>query len=315
MKKLYTLLSALLVCFGLSAQTTGTGEMTCQIDMSMGQGEEPELEDPETYTVEATIYEDGILKIYNMPEGLEPITFTIDLTTGEATAADQIAFIDDYEPDDILTYYYYDFTSGEKVVKAVIENIDEKSSRMIIQPWGEATIIEGWGLFFNVLYYNTEILFNFAIPDLGAQAELPVLTISDVECEEIPTDLYPYAVFTVTVTTENLSDDAEVEVYYFVDNGEEQEAEEVEDGIYTFAVGGVELNVNHTVYIYAQSGNYKSDTKEYTFKLEFSGVNSILNDNENARYYNLNGVEVKNPQQGTPYIKVTSGKAQKVIIR
>lgn len=44
-----------------------------------------------------------------------------------------------------------------------------------------------------------------------------------------------------------------------------------------------------------------------------SGISAIANDDADARYYNINGVEVSNPAQGGLYIRVAGGKATKVI--
>lgn len=51
------------------------------------------------------------------------------------------------------------------------------------------------------------------------------------------------------------------------------------------------------------------------FKGTGSGVSSIEAENGAIRYFNLQGVEVKNPQPGTVVIKVADGKATKLIAR
>ena len=46
-----------------------------------------------------------------------------------------------------------------------------------------------------------------------------------------------------------------------------------------------------------------------------AGVASIENNNSASRYFNLQGVEVKNPQTGGLYIKVTGSQSEKVIVK
>lgn len=321
MKKIFTLVAVMMagMC-AWAAPIEGTGELTYQLDMNMGMEDQPDLLDPETIAVEAS-YEEGVLTLLEMPDDFNPISFVINLATGEAIAANQVAYTEeDDDPDYNFTYYYSDVESQEAIVIGNICNNGANSSVLTINPFGTGFYFEAWDMFFFLTaYYNTEVVLDFAIPGLEAEGDLPVLKIESIEDEQVNSDAGAYISFTVEVTAENVPEEDldEVEVYYThpMFPGEVYEAERLDDGNYSFIISSVEFNKEYTISVYAKYGNVVSETMEYTFTLQSSGINSIESGNEASRYYNLNGVEVKNPQQGVPYIKVNGNKAEKVIIR
>lgn len=180
MKKFYQLLT-LAFCGIAAVANAENGTMTLQLDMSLGQAE-PELLPAESYPVNGN-YADGILTITDMPEGMEPLELTINLETGEVTAEEyQVAVIDDWDPSDVLTYYYYDYTTEQPSVIGSITNVDSNMCYLELQPWGAADYFPGFGIFFLSLYFNTSATFNFNIPGLQ-DSNSGIERISDKEHE------------------------------------------------------------------------------------------------------------------------------------
>ena len=176
MNKNYKLLTLLFTC-GASLAYAGNGTMTFQLDMKAGQGT-PDLNPEETIEIEAE-FEDDILTIKGMPSGMFPISFTINKETGEAVAADQVADIDDYEPDNVFTYYYSDLASKTPVIYGNIVNTGNDKSELTLQNWGAAMDYPGFGYYFVSVYYNTKIILDFAIP--GFEAGVASLRDSNVK--------------------------------------------------------------------------------------------------------------------------------------
>ncbi len=59
---------------------------------------------------------------------------------------------------------------------------------------------------------------------------------------------------------------------------------------------------------------YNDQVQVYPIDIQkVTGINAIANDDTDARYYNINGIEVSEPAQGGIYIRVAGGKATKVI--
>lgn len=80
---------------------------------------------------------------------------------------------------------------------------------------------------------------------------------------------------------------------------------------------------NHyvTLAAYDNNGNVLAESNRLDISSEVtdantSGIEDLINDNNGAtRYFNLQGVEVKNPQSGTVVIKVSDNKAEKVLVK
>lgn len=233
----------------------GEGTMITQLDMNMGMLEEPELLDPETYQVHGA-FADGKLTITNFGD-YDKIVFTIDLATGEAVAANQVAYVDeDFE------YFFSDVQKKETTVYGTIKNFGDSKSQLVIEPWGEGMDFPDFGFFFNAAYYNTEITFDFAIPGLEVTAEEPVITIG-----EVTYNAYPDATvnFVVPVTATGLAEDAVITVYYKGPNNDDFVAVEANHEQYDFTIGGLAYATDYTITIYAASGNVKSEEVVVSF--------------------------------------------------
>ena len=295
----------------LADDVSGDGVISWQVDMNAGYGE-PELTEPEISHVSAS-FEAGVLTI-NMPDNLEPLSLEVDMESGDAAAIDQVAYIESFDGE-TFTYYYGDIATEDTVLYATVANTGTNSCLVTIQPWGECMEFLG-GYYFNVVYYNTEIVLDFAIPGLGAAVELPELTIDEVSYESIASEYGAYVEFTVVVAAENLNADDVVTLYFKGPHNDSfVPAEETEDLTYKFTIGGVEVGKVYNVTMYAQTGNITSEevTQPFTLDIE-SGINTMGCENGCGRYFNFQGVEVKNPAQGNVYIRVIDNKAQKVIL-
>ena len=293
-----------------------TGNMTTQIDMSMGYGDEPDLDDPETFEVTASFDEaTNVLTIFNFAE-LRPIKFTVDLATGNATATDQLAYREEFEDDGeefVFDYYYGNVLNGDGTVTAKVMNAGENKTRVIVDPWGEC--LPDYDYFFNTAYFNTDIILDAAIP--GLQANEPTLSVEISHSEQVGD-----VVFTVNVTADGLTDADPITVYYKGPNQEDYVAVSAPelmalsvDKTYTFSLDNLAAQQAYTVSVYAQSGVFKSETVEYSFFTSdiITGIEEIGTDSAKARYFNLQGVEIANPEPGNIYIKVEGKKAVKVV--
>lgn len=304
MKKIYTLFTFALCGFAALA-TSGTGNVTFQLDQNLGSST-PDLLDPETKEVSGE-FENGILKISGMPYGFMPVEFTINLETGDAVAADQMA-------DEELNMLYYNLETKEAELIGSISNMGSDKCQLSLQPWGVGGYYSGFGVLFDLILYNTVFTFDFAIPGLGLEVDEPVLDIKSVNYS-VDSE-YGYLEFTVEVSSENLPEENETEVFYKgpYDN-DFKAAEESADNTFTFSIAGVEPNVGYTVQIYAKSGSVVSDVVNYPFKVESTGIESMGTDQNLTKFYDLKGMEIKNPQPGNLYIKSKEGKVQKVLIK
>lgn len=311
MKKFYLLLASVLCGFTAVSAQDANGTMSYQIDMNNGTSDTPDLTDEITDEVAGT-YEDGILSIdLSNAFGFLPMEFTIDLQTGEAIVEEQVAV--DYDGD---LLYYYDIESEEQVLVGKIFNLGDNKCQLELQPWGMGAYYPGYGLFFDLAAYNTVFTFDFAIPGLEAEVTAPVLEIAAVDYETVNSDYGIYMEFTVAVTAEDLPEDSEVTVYYKGPNDNDfKTATENTDGTYGFSISGLEEDKEYTVEVYAQAGSLTSESETVSFKFEFNGIDSIADDDYASRFFNLNGVEIRNPQPGEMYIKVNRNNAKKVLIK
>ena len=142
------------------------GTMSGYTDMNMGQGE-PDLS---PYVEECPVkgyYEDGKLTISGMLNLSDvPVTFTIDLTTGEAVA-ENCYISNEYGFD----MYYGDVETMKPNLYGQMYNTSENTSELVLRPWGELCDASGpefgeYGWFFDVVFYNTVAELNFAIEGL-----------------------------------------------------------------------------------------------------------------------------------------------------
>lgn len=94
----------------------------------------------------------------------------------------------------------------------------------------------------------------------------------------------------------------------------------IEDGVVTALLTDLEEGVyNLSVILVAYEGEEEiaqSNRIEINvFTIDLSGIESIDADNMSSRYYNLQGVEIANPEKGQILIKVQNGKASKVLVK
>ena len=303
------------------------GNMTAQVDMSMGSGEPDLVEDLEEWTVTASFNEEtNELTIYNFAD-LDQIIFTVDLSDGSAVAKDQIAEVEDYGEDGVFTYYYYDVKTRETTLNANVSTTEDGKTLITVAPWGEGMDApEFGGLFFMVAYYNTVITLDGVIP--GLEVAAPSLSI-DVESNisydvEHKSDYKDYAevTFYVTVVASGLDDDADVKLYYsgplhegkFEEATKEVTTYSAESGHnFTFKLSGLDRKNDQEVSLYAVAGPYTSETVTKVFHAATTtGVEGIEAENGEVRYFNLQGVKVNNPDKGV-FVKVTGNKVEKVV--
>lgn len=318
MKHLYTVLAAALAFAApMTYAEEGTGVMIFQTDQSVGQAPEPELNDEDPVDVTAT-FADGVLTISNLPFDLYDLPLTVNLQTGEVASAKDVeadVFVDEEEPDYSFTYYYFDFATSSAQVCGKIVNMGEKSV-LTLNPFGPGLdyteIMEM--IFFNILFYNTEITLNFAIPGLEVSVEEPEVTIGEVTHKVVPNDYGVTNEFTVPVTTKNVADDVELALFAKGPNNDDYvKSTDHTDGVFTVVLGGVEPDKEHTLSLYATAGNAKSETKEVKFTVSTTGIATIVVEGAEApKYFNLRGIEVAQPQTGNVYIRVEGDKASKV---
>lgn len=147
-----------------------TGNMVYQVDMNMGQKDEPDLAEPDDCQVTASYDADSkTLVIYGMFDGLNPLKLTVDPAAGTFSGAvPQISSVDDYEPDYILTYYYIDFNNHDLAASGTIANVNDKCV-LEFAPLGEC--MPEYDYFFNFLWYNTVVTLDFNIPGAEEKEE------------------------------------------------------------------------------------------------------------------------------------------------
>lgn len=149
------------------------------------------------------------------------------------------------------------------------------------------------------------------------------IALNDISYSMIPCG----AVFKVAdVVTTGFENDEEIDVYFRLSNSEEapQKAAYVTNGdesYYEFTFQDLQAFTPYTAVIFGGSGVYGQEgfIKGVDYKVNFmsgqaSGVSAVEAAGEDgARYFNLQGVEIKNPVKGQLYIKVEGNKAEKVI--
>lgn len=297
------------------------GNASAQVDeLQNTVPDAPELLPADNWTVTATFNElSNELTINNFDKDDNTIKFTVNLTTGDAFAVNQ-----NFEDQDYGTMYFGNKDS-QLAVTAKVMNYGENQTRVVVDPWGEMMYLsvheddydfEGW--YFNVFYYNTDIILDGIIP--GLQYNGPSVTIDNVRWvaqDDTSNSGFTTATtdFYVTVATEDLADDAEVTVYYKGPKDSDFQVAEKSGDEYTFTLYLTPSETEYTVTVYAASGIYTSDEVEVQF-LTNTGVDNVIATPAAAvRYYNLQGIEVTHPAVGNAYIKVEGTKATKVVVK
>lgn len=289
-----------------------TGIMATQLDMNQGYGETTDLLAPEFYEVSASYNPDKKeLTLYNFVE-LEPITFTVDPVTGAAVADDQVA-LEETSDSQTFTYFYGDIASDSAVVNAVASNYGDSRTKITVSPWGEFLKVYE---FFNTAYFNTVVLLDTVIPGLEIDSEVASLDIADVDYSLVNENGYTM-VFTVEVEKHALlMEDAEVNVYFIAPDSDEPQLAipNDEDGnTYSFSFRVTNAETTQTVTIFAESWMVKSAEKTVEFVPSVSsGIGGVEEEGVSARYFNLQGMEVRNPAKGELVIRVAGDRTKLV---
>lgn len=303
---------------------TITGNMTAQADMNMGMLPEPELGDVEEFEVTAT-YDatSGKLTINNFADS-NAIVFSVDVEKNSISAnGGQLAF-----EEDGVSYYYHNLGSEEDgPVGKIYSSTDEQGTqitKLLIDPWGEGGDYPDFGFFSPVIYYNTVVILNFTIEGLASE---PGVAIDEVayEVHETNVDLI------INYTVSNLPEGARVwaivkDLAANEDGSLPEDVEEeagsnlqsytvtMEDAAPSFEVATTHKYVITLVAKDAEGNEIASDVYEMEPISVTTGINGISADSDaQVRYFNLQGVEVANPDGGV-YIKVEGNKAVKVIL-
>ena len=149
--------------------------------------------------------------------------------------------------------------------------------------------------------------------------ETPAITLGTVTATADNTS----ATITVPVTFTNCGDAPALTLKYYTgsDSSKAVEATGVtKDGDnYKFTISGLTEGTEYNYSIYAEATVAGSTVTSNTAAVSFttsgdSGVEVVAVDDD-ARYFTLQGVEIRNPEAGTLCIKVSGNKATRVIIR
>lgn len=328
MKRFLQLFTAATVVFSVSAYEsvltipssgeTVEGNMSAQVDMNMGTLDVPDLTDPEDFEVSA-VYdaEARTLKFSSLGDCDEEIIFNVNVEEGTLSApAGQLAF-----DDDGIEYMYMSVLTKEEGVTGTIFNISDTQCQINLEPFGAGCDFgPDLGVFFNPAYFNAVITLDLNIEGLPG---LPSATINSVNLETTGDN---QVTLTVDYSTDNLPEGSTVwvevrkkwapeggaletpEVVKIVESSSSPEIIVINDvnlGEYVeFEATVVVKNADAETIVTSEA----VDSNGFIF----SGVESILNDEAPARYFNLQGVEVANPEKGT-FIIVKGNKTSKVI--
>lgn len=278
----------------------------------------------------------GLIRIYNPFGGLYNT-----LWPGE-DAESPMMVLDAEDPEDVLismqqvgvsaqstgSYYYFNgawyyAVYGEQLPYEAIAStmLEDEDGNVTITIPTHATFVQTSGIYNETTgqYTGQEFGYGSAFPTtitFSRPKAVAALAITDVVCKYVEDETNGnYEQVTVTVEAENLAADDTVTLYYSLDKGESYTSvTENTDNVFTFDLKGLTEGQDYLMTLYAESGDTKSEDAEimFVFQAGSDGVNGILMEGGNARYYNFQGVEVKNPQKGQLLIKVNGNKAEKV---
>ena len=145
------------------------------------------------------------------------------------------------------------------------------------------------------------------------------ITIDNVKTEVLSDTSVKY---TYDVLAENFEEGAAVTSYYIYYEGsikpataDWQKATGLSSG-FEFTLENLKPGADYTVRFYAECEEVISN--EWTETLHVAGnpdssVSSINGDNGDARYFNLQGIEIAHPERGQLYIRVSNNEINKVI--
>ena len=143
----------------------------------------------------------------------------------------------------------------------------------------------------------------------------PSIVINPDEIECNPTEFF--ADVFIPIHTAGLPMDTKITITYSF-NGGASVTKEVETGRNLLSFFGLQPGIKYELTLYAESGEMQTEPITYSFVTageDTTGIDSISTDNEDVRYFNLQGIEIFNPTPGTICIKVTGNKAERIMVR
>ena len=150
-----------------------------------------------------------------------------------------------------------------------------------------------------------------------AEAPTPVLTISNVATDNVLADS---AQLIITFTSENIPADATLSAIATEYNTRENTEAVVENDATTAIINlsNLEEKTEYTYMVVMQAtaadGSILTRSNAMEITVATTGVDGIsISNNANVRYFNLQGVEISNPEKGQMYIKIENNKATKVV--
>ena len=141
-----------------------------------------------------------------------------------------------------------------------------------------------------------------------------VLNVEEITCN--PTDFFADVI--IPIHTTGLPMDTPITLTYSLDEGEAK-TKEVNAGNNMLSFMGLKPGTEYELHLMAESGELKGEDVTYTFKTtgepQTSGIETVDTDNDDVRYFNLQGIEIFDPTPGTICIKVTGKKAERIVVR
>lgn len=211
---------------------------------------------------------------------------------------------------DFKVYFKIDLKDEAEVVGKTEAETDD----------GETYIMYGYGLDFNKTYALTAWAeaSNFTSDEVTIEFATPTRAIT---LGEITNDGASFRV--ASANHVGFEDEDPADVYFGLKGyytAHEKATYNEADGSYTYTFPSYVTSGSYTAQIYGGKGDYldMDNMVEVPFTVsDTTAIEDITADgaDANARYYNLNGVEVKNLNPGTVYIKVADGKASKVLVK
>ncbi len=142
----------------------------------------------------------------------------------------------------------------------------------------------------------------------------PTISINDLNVIDVTTESVD---LNIQYATEYLPEDATITASISEDSWTEPQLFAISGNPATLSITGLESGKEYTLHVTLQAGEGDAIIYSNTADIEIltTGISDIAADIANgARYYNLQGVEVSNPETGI-YIRIMNGETKKVLIK
>lgn len=139
---------------------------------------------------------------------------------------------------------------------------------------------------------------------------VPSITLDEVKVSENET-----VKIDLSYTAKNIPADAEMNAYVTCDQPSFTQSQPASEGTATLTIEEWEEGTYKVVVKAERDGEVIAESNEETFSLHTMGIESIEGIDADARYFDLQGFEVKNPAEGRVYIQVKGNKASKVLVK